>query len=656
MKMSKSTRATPARPGAITDRWALFVVVMMSLVLLGLVARVAQLQAAPPEGLVPFLSDRQSRADLPGRRGDVLDRRGRVLAATRFGVRVFVDPEEFAVKDKELNLERLARVLGQDREAVQAKVSAAMIANEKAKEQAQSTGEKPRLDRVIFLTPDVIDEATEQAVRDLRLRGVHLERREVRSVVGGPIAERLVGVVGFEGAGLTGAEARYDEKLQGEDGEFRFVRDSRGRPLWVPLGGVTPPSAGRDVRLSFDLEIQRILDEEVNRGVIDADAQGGRGVILDLATGEVLAMSDVRRTLPDVVEYDWLTVIPKDKGLGGPRYLTIKPDENASNPRNRVVEDVYEPGSTFKSFMWAAALEAGVVRLDEVFDTGGGRWTTPYGRPIADVVRRGTQNWREVLVNSSNIGMVKGTSRLTFEQMRNAVTKFGFGSRTGIGLGGETAGIVTPMSRWTKYTQTSVAIGHEVAVTPIQMVRAFAAVARGGELAGLLPDVTLLAKDPGATSEAGANGKITLLHRVLRADTAAATRETLRGVTHKMDENLKKATGEEGWRYELFGKSGTAEIPLGEPPKGKRRPRGSDGYFKGQYNSSFIAAGPFEQPKLVCLVIIDDPGPERIARKQHYGSWVAGPVVRRVMDRSLAYLGVPASAKPTGDGVGHEGD
>jgi cell division protein FtsI/penicillin-binding protein 2 len=237
--------------------------------------------------------------------------------------------------------------------------------------------------------------------------------------------------------------------------------------------------------------------------------------------------------------------------------------------------------------------------------------------------------------------MAKGTSRLSFKQMHDAVRRFGFGSPTRIGLPGESPGIVTKIKDWSKYTQTSVAMGHEVAVTPVQMVRAFCCFARTGDLAGTMPSARLLALDAG--EEIADEGV-----RVLPKKIADLTRTTMRGVTQKIDERIarKEHDASAAPRYEWFGKSGTAEIPLGRAPKGKVRPIGSDGYFPNQYNSSFLAAAPLEEPKIVIVVVIDDPGPALVARREHYGSHVAGPVVRRVIERALPYLGVPGAPAP----------
>jgi cell division protein FtsI (penicillin-binding protein 3) len=320
----------------------------------------------------------------------------------------------------------------------------------------------------------------------------------------------------------------------------------------------------------------------------------------------------------------------------GARFRVLRPDPGREiHPalgRNRCVEDVYEPGSTFKPFMWSAVTEAGLARPDEIIDTEGGMWRTPYGRLIEDVIDRDRQTWREVLLNSSNIGMVKVTDRMTDRQMQLAIRKFGFGARTNVGLPGEAVGLVTDEANWTKYTRTSVAFGYEVAVTPVQMVRAFSAFARADRLAGALPRLRLVAA---TEREIGADPIV----RVIPDWVAHLARESMRGVAENMDNRLlREGILETEPQYSMFGKSGTAEIAN---PYDR-------GYFDDQHVSSFIAGAPAEDPRIVVLVVIDDPSPDLVRQRRHFGSWTAGPVVRRITERTLAYMGVAPSADPLG--------
>ena len=691
----ETTAPAQAAPGAAAMRRAgrVGLLYLGALVLLfGVVlARVGQLQAAPSAALREHMSARTARAEIPALRGDLLDRRGRLLSATRFGFRVIVDPVLFAnARGGALDqaIVELAQAGGFDPGTVGERIVRALAENERRLASAEAgpgpVGEDPRdalrgllsafggggggeavsadeapdngsvaagadgARRPIRYLPvgETLEKERAEAVETLRLAGVYLERRPLREYSGGAAVASIVGKVGFEHEGLLGAERTLDERLRGSPGSLLEVRDARGRALWVQQGRVEAAERGDDIRLSIDLALQRIATEELERGIEEADAAGGRLVMIEPNTGEVLAMVDLIRIPGDAVPFPWVDrSVPRGQDPGPPawgkqRFIVLKDDPGRKiHPalgRNRCVEDVYEPGSTFKTFMWATVTELGRAQVDEVFDTEGGVWRTSYGRRIEDVTRRDEMTWEEVLSNSSNIGMVKATERLSAREMHAGVQRFGFGQRTGIGLPGESPGITTDLKNWNKYTHTSVAFGNEVAVTPVQMVRAFAAFARSGRLAGTLGDIRLTSPTE--------NEPPPLAARVVSEPTVQAVRRALTTVVQKMDEGMKRRDRETPEpTYTMFGKSGTAMIPLNAPP-GKRRPTGTRGYYEMQYNSSFIAAGPTAAPRLVVLVVIDDPGPERIRRREHYGSSVAGPVVRRVMERSLRYLGVPPDA------------
>lgn len=659
----------------------------MTLALTLLLGRVAMLQFAPEPALRRSIQQRVSHREVTAMRGDLVDHRGRLLATTRLGYRAFVDPMELPDPPDEAIValseaagvsvdalgERIvkfaavnaAKVSGipEPRAQTDAEVRAELLQSVLSRlglsaddvEQPESLENGPVAGSVMgpsepvrgliryVRVSDILTDEQVAKVRSARIPGVHLERRAVREYPGGDLVASIIGKVGADETGLMGSEKRLEPLLQGKDGRVGYVRDSYGRPLWIEVGQVRPAERGRDIRLSIDLELQRMAEEELQRGVEDANACGGRLVMIDPGTGEVLAMVDIVREVPGLVEFAWQPADAKQWSPPGGRgrYRTLPEDKGRKiHPalgRNRCVEDAYEPGSTFKPFVWSTITELGLARIDEVFNTENGRWNPYPGRHIEDVVKRPTMTWAEVLVNSSNIGMIKGAQRLSFAQLRDAVDRFGFGHRTNLGLPGESGGIVTTMKNWSKYSQTSVAFGHEVAVTPVQMVHGYTAFARSGENAGTIIPLHLFADEESRPD--GASVK-----RVLPASTAILTRQTMAHVVENLDTRLAHARDAEGgWRYSMFGKSGTAEIPLGKAPAGFRRPRGSSGYYDNQYNSSFIAGAPLEAPRLLVIVVIDDPGPERIARRAHYGSSVAGPVVRRVMERALTYLGVPAS-------------
>jgi len=616
----------PDAERARVDRVGVLLLSAVTLLFAIVLGRVAQLQIAPPAALGEFVDDRiATRTDLAPR-GDLLDRRGRLIAATRTGERLFIDPARFP-RPYDQSIMRLAETVGLDPNLIGSRLMPRIAANERRRQTGRASI------RYVSIG-GVLDDARAEAVRTLAMPGVHLERRSVRETPGGAIVAPIAGKVGVDHDGLLGAEWSFEQRLEPVHGALRYIHDARGRALWIEAGGLVPPERGDSVRLSVDLAIQSIATEELARGMNAADAQGGRVIVADPSTGEILAMADLFREVDDAIDYD---PARRAELLGsGARFRVLRPDPRREiHPalgRNRCVEDVYEPGSTFKPFMWSAATELGLVRPDEIIDTEGGRWKTPYGRPVVDVIPRDRQTWREVLVNSSNIGMVKVADRMTDRQMQLAIRKFGFGARTNVGLPGEAVGLVTDAPNWTKHTRTSVAFGYEVAVTPVQMVRAFSAFARADRLAGALPRLRLVAA---TEREIGADPIV----RVIPDWVAHLARESMRGVAETMDNRLlREGMLDAEPEYSMFGKSGTAEIAN---PYGR-------GYFEDQHMSSFIAGAPAEDPRIVVLVVIDDPAPELVRRRRHFGSWTAGPVVRRITERTLAYMGVAPSPDPLG--------
>ena len=726
------------RVGVVSRLIGVFVVVGIAAVLV----RVVDLQADPGPRLSPFVSERQLIRTESAMRGDLLDRRGRVLATSRLGARVVIDPvalvegvrrnAERAAEDTDVTgptsihelIGRLSLAMGPSAQAdeIGGRIIGAVARNEaiaaelallEEDEVFDSTTDLDRLratvgvfwsrvrgvetvasDQAELAASDGSDEGdggtkrpslrrylpvgeiagtrVAEAIRAERLPGVWLETWPVReSAAAG--AESVVGKVGFEKSGVSGAELTFDDGLEGQAGTLRYARDGFNRPLWVERGGSVAPRRGEDQFLSIDLELQRIALEELTRGVEAAGAAGGRLISIAALTGEVVAMVDVLREPEDAVPFPWVdpldregTATARPENYPWVRYSVFQPDTvreiDRSLGRNRAVTDLYEPGSTFKSLVWAAALEAGVMKPGERVPSAQAGYRTAYGRLIEDVTKRQNLDWDGVLVHSSNIGMVILSERLSHRGLRDAVKRFGFGERTGLAVPGEQPGFVTSPENWTDWTQTSVSFGYEVAVTPAQMVRAFGAFARPGELAGTLPPITL---EGAGTAGAGAGWLDRPIRRVMGRSVADRAARVMEEVVVRMDENTVRVAsirGEEAPRvsYRLFGKSGTANIAVTPPVVGVEgdeknprrrlaRPRWAGGYHEEQYSASFIAAGPMgvsdeRAPRLVTLVVIDDPSQRLVRLREHYGSWVAGPVNRRFFERALRYLGVPPGA------------
>ena len=559
--LDETRRAQASRVSA----WSRLLVLGMLAGLLLILVRVAQLKLRPDASLRAALTPPISTRAEPARRGDIVDARGRVLATSTLGYRLFIDPTQ--VQDIRTIAVDLAAAIGAAPDEIDRKILA---------------GGAPRY----VVIDDLLDDRQVAAVRTAGLRGVGLQPRQVRHYPQHERAARVVGMVGFEHTGLSGSEHAFDRMLAGRQGRLSYLRDVRHRTLWFEPDDYEPATDGREVRLTIDLVVQEIAERHLRRAVDEYEAGGGRVVVLDCISGAILALTDV----------------------------LAEPAGPARLARNRCVTDPYEPGSTLKPFIWAVATELGRAHPAEIIPCPVDRpYRTPYGRSIRDSHYLGPVSWRNVLVQSLNTGMAIVAARMTHDEMRQAITRFGFGRRTRCGIPGETAGLVTPASRWSDYTQSSVSFGHEIAVTPVQMVRAFSAFARHG----MLPTVHIVA-GPGA----GANvPRFRFVRQVCSASTADLVREIL-------GEVMIEGTGRhaQSQRYRLFGKSGTAQLP---------RPDGG-GYFEDRYVSSFIAGAPLHEPRVVVLCVIDDPDRSR----GHWGGRVAGPVVRDVIDETLAYLAV----------------
>jgi cell division protein FtsI (penicillin-binding protein 3) len=255
-----------------------------------------------------------------------------------------------------------------------------------------------------------------------------------------------------------------------------------------------------------------------------------------------------------------------------------------------------------------------------VLPLGRGPYRTPFGRLITDVKYYGPVSWKTVLMKSLNLGMVKAAERMTFAQMQDAVRRFGFGQRTNVGIPGESEGRVTASKSWSKYTQSSVCMGYEISVTPVQMVQAFSAFCRDGTMV----PARLMLGGAEPDTMAGVTAR-----RVLPEAIALQAREAMEGV-------VTEGTGRKAQSslYRMFGKSGTAHLAK---PKGQGK-----GYYEDRYTASFIAGAPYRNPRIVCLTVIDDPD----KAKGHFGGSIAGPVCRDIIDETLEYMGVAPDQDP----------
>jgi len=558
------------------------VVIALTVVFVGLLGRVYQLQAHPDEQIVRLQDSQIGQAKLEAMRGGLIDRTGRVLASTRIGYRLFCDPSH--IMDRTVFAETVAYALGYNPVDLDRKLSG------RSKSQ------------YVLLDPRMSDEQVDK-FKHLDLPGIYIEPITVRDYPQGRLAGTLLGFVGRDGDGLEGLERHWETRLEGEDGSYRFMRDYKRRRMWVSGRGYVPFDDGENVRLSIDAYIQRVCEEELANTVKQYGADSGQIIVMQPNTGEVLAIA----TYPS---YD-------------PNAFSEVDD---AKRRNRPVTDVFEPGSIFKPFVWAGLVEMGAVRPAEIIDTTtSGAWTMPNGRVLHDVKGKGKISWHKVQVYSSNIGMAKGAQRVSVRELYDIMRSFGFGEKTGIDLPGEVPGLLRMREHEgaRSYSHGSWPMGQEIGVTGIQMVRAMCVLANGGVM--VQPRI-----EAWRPAEVQPDRPVPAPPRVISRRTADATLLAMR-------DTVTEGTGQKADSpyYDLFGKTGTAQLP---------RPNGG-GYFSDRYMSSFLGGAPADNPRIVVGCFIKDPD----RSIGHYGGIVAAPAVKRVVERSLLYLGVPPNegADPT---------
>ena len=569
---------------------------------IGLSTRVAYLQTYGRQQTI-HKADRQQHQNqvLRSRRGSIFDSNSILMAGTVQTQTLYVDPkfmqERYQSPGRSLvemddDLAKLADIIDRD-----------------AFEISQMIGSRANA-RFVKIAEN-LDEPTCRAISELNLPGVGLTPESARSYPMGSLAAHVLGGSGKDGHGLEGVELKFDKLLNGKDGSIRVLKDARKRAIAANAEDYVQPIHGKHLVLTLDANIQYIVEQELADTCDKYRAKRGEAVVMNPNTGEVLALAN------------WPTFNPQNLG-----------DSSNDRRRNRVLTDPYEPGSTFKPFIVGPAMADRVSRVNEVFVTGGKTWRTPYGRTITDVHGYDKLSLWDILVKSSNIGMAQLSERYGNPRLHRAITSFGFGKATGIELPGEDPGVVHPLSKWTKYSTDSVAQGYEVMVTPMQLARAFSAYANGGRLVkprlvkGVLDtDGDIIAR-PGTRDEQAALAA-NLTPQVIDNHTAAWVRRALCDV-------MVRGTGSSARSrtWNVFGKTGTAHIS-----------QGLAGYAADKYTSSFLGGAPAEKPKLVIAFVIHEPDRDYAVKNgmSYFGGAVAAPGAVRTLERSLAYLQIPAS-------------
>lgn len=505
-----------------------------------------------------------SHLTIPAVRGAIVDRAGRMLAVNTARYDVALDPTVPGFRDVESTFfEKLSRLTGASASTYRRRV------------QRRASPQYVQLIRGI-------SERQKEEIDTWRIPGLILEPTFARRYNYGDMASHVIGYVSPDGTGLAGLELQYDDVLRGRDGRRMVQRDRLGKIKAYVDGQMVEPNHGETLVLTIDLLRQTILEEELLRGVKETGARGAAAVALDPHTGAVLAMANV------------------------PSYDPNRPAAYPADARrNRAITDRLEPGSTFKLVAAVAAIERGLVEMTDSIETGDG-WVVMNGRTLHDTHAHGTISFREVISVSSNVGTAKVASRLEpgvfFQYARN----LGFGQPTWIDLPGEVSGRLKRPSQWSGTTLTSMSIGYEVDVTPLQLAAAYAALANGGLL--VRPYVVSERRD--ITGEVTWTARQDSIRRAFRTSTAREILPAFEGVVDEGTATLVKVEG-----LPIAGKTGTA-----------RKVQGGS-YQPGAYRASFVGFFPADDPQVVLAVVVDEP------RTARYGGSVAGPIFQRTASR-----------------------
>ncbi len=473
--------------------------------------------------------------------------------------------------------------------------------------EAAATGER------IWIRRRLSDEERE-ALRAARIPGVYIPRQSGplpgllfqpsyrRFYPGGGLASHVLGFCDIDGRGREGLEGAWHAFLAAVPAEQTAMRDACRRPLVDSGQSAEHKRQGQTLELTLCSAVQRIAEEELGKAVERYRPLGAYAVVMEPRSGDILAWA----CWPD---YD-----PNHPGAA-----------EGKQRLNGVIATVFEPGSTFKPFVWAAALEEKAIAPETHFFCENGSWSMPNGRVLHDVHGYGDLTAEMVLVKSSNIGMAKIAALLGAARLHRWIRAFGFGEITGVPLAGELAGTVHPLPRWTSYSMGSLPMGQEITVTLLQLASAYCAIANGGML--VKPRLVKAIRD--AEGEIIHEVPTAVRRRVLREDTAAALRRILRRV---VSEGTGKAANMP--EYPLAGKTGTAQLKV----NAEEYRAGMRGYSRTRFLSSFVGMGPAAEPRIVVAVAVREP------QGAYYGGTVAAPVVRDIARRTLLYLGVPPAA------------
>jgi cell division protein FtsI (penicillin-binding protein 3) len=571
----------PARPagGPLAWRVAMKRRVAVTAALFGLWAggievRLVYLQILHHADLVSRAERQQLRTiPAPAKRGDILDRKGRVLATSVDADSIYAVPSEVA--DAGAAVQKLCEA----------------FADCTRKERQQLIDKLGNQKAFAYVRRQVSPDQARR-VSALNLDGVGFIKESRRFYPNKELAAHLLGYVGLDNIGLGGLESTYDGQIRGKAGTILVHTDAR-RHAFSRLEH--PPTSGSTVELTIDEYLQHIAERELHAGVVENHAAGGTAIIMNPHTGEILAMANEPTFNPNAYR-----------------------DSDEAERRNRAVQDLYEPGSTFKVVTASAAIEEKIMPLNTMIDVSGGQIRVDRGRIVHDTHNYGVLSFTDVIVKSSNVGAIKIGFKLGTARLSEYVSRYGFGHPVSPDFPGESPGIVWRPDKWTDSALASVSMGYQVGVTPLQMVAAVSAVANGGEY--VEPRVIRAIYQDGRRYAV----RPKIVRRTISADTAAAMTAIMEGVVERGTATRAQIPG-----YTIAGKTGTsAKLINGH-------------YSSSDWNASFVGFLPSRDPKVAIIVVTDSPHTQG-----HTGGVVSAPVWKRIAEPTLQYLGVGPTLNP----------
>ena len=562
--MSRGAETKQQTARRFTGRVSL-VIAFFVLAAVSLVARAVHLQVFNKDFLNQQADTRHLRTEkISAHRGSIMDRNGDPLAISTPVDSVWANPKELAAAVD--RVPELARSLGLDPERLMRRITRSM--------------DKEFLYLKRHLSPDQA-----HMVIALNLPGVNIMREYRRYYPAGEVTGHLVGFTSVDDDGQEGLELAFNHWLGGESGAKRVLKDRLGRSV-ENVASIRPPRHGKDLRTSIDLRLQYLSYRTLKAAIQQYKAESGSIVILDVVTGEVLAMVNQP------------TYNPNDRA-----------QYSAERYRNRAITDIFEPGSSIKPLILAAALDSGRYRASSIVDTSPG-YVVVGPKKIEDPRNLGRISLTTILSRSSNVGATKIAMSLEPDQLWGTMTRFGLGSLTASGFPGESAGLLTHYTDWRQISQATLGYGYGVSVTPLQLAQAYAAIGSGG----VIRPVSLVRLDEATTGE-----------RIVDREIAISIRSMMEEVVRPGGTgNNASIAG-----YRVAGKTGTAwKFAAG-------------GYSEDKYFSIFAGLVPASDPRLAAVVVIDEPSGDL-----YYGSEVAAPVFADVMAESLRLLAIPPDALP----------